>query len=591
MQNSINGSAFILNIIESDIDPNKLVENKSPIHWTLYNCKSELNEKINILENVIHHKKYIPIYSDFNDLMIYYMFIEIYEDDYELGDHDVYKPCIYRKIVDILKLYNFDFEHDELINTISIIIESKLTIKYQKKLLSVIVNNKTFCPNIFKAKNLEKIHRIITFEKIFDLIIFNPKFKIKDNFGPEQYYKILLALRKINFEHKINLTGIVLKMMELFYKMKILNLEIGNIYKINYIDLTDRIYSGNFSCVKDFLNRDLNGFWKITKNKIILYNDSNAPSKFKDRNKKSEIEKSEELIFEGELKNNMKNGTGTFYTAVGVYYGAFYEDKMCGHGTFKFHSGHVYQGNFNNNKIYGYGKVIYANGNIYKGELQDNKKHGYGKIKDTNGNEWEGEWENDKQTDKEKFGFFKNLVSGNDDPNKAHFPVCDICVKENHPKELKLCGCNNCREKVCQKCLHKMYNKTKGMYVNIYDIACMFCRRTLSTEMLLGFDKNLVKFLSRLDKNDKNKYGWCNLCKKFEKIEQECGDNNQETKFTCVLCQYKQNHTKRCPFCQIPVNRTGGCHHITCQCRKHWCWYCLKELKSEHEWNCMYCNE
>eukprot|EP00731_Ephydatia_muelleri_P016968 Em0010g66a len=42
---------------------------------------------------------------------------------------------------------------------------------------------------------------------------------------------------------------------------------------------------------------------------------------------------------------------------------------------------------------------------------------------------------------------------------------------------------------------------------------------------------------------------------------------------------YIQHNTKFCPRCKAPVEKNGGCMHMTCRCRFEWCWIC------EIQWN------
>jgi hypothetical protein len=35
--------------------------------------------------------------------------------------------------------------------------------------------------------------------------------------------------------------------------------------------------------------------------------------------------------------------------------------------------------------------------------------------------------------------------------------------------------------------------------------------------------------------------------------------------------------TNKCPKCEIPIEKTTGCPHMTCPCGHQFCWYCLKD--------------
>jgi hypothetical protein len=40
---------------------------------------------------------------------------------------------------------------------------------------------------------------------------------------------------------------------------------------------------------------------------------------------------------------------------------------------------------------------------------------------------------------------------------------------------------------------------------------------------------------------------------------------------------------KKCPQCNIPISKAGGCNHITCPCGCHWCYKCMAKFNSPHE--------
>lgn len=47
-------------------------------------------------------------------------------------------------------------------------------------------------------------------------------------------------------------------------------------------------------------------------------------------------------------------------------------------------------------------------------------------------------------------------------------------------------------------------------------------------------------------------------------------------------CQWIVGHTKPCPKCHVPIEKNGGCNHMTCRnrsCQCQFCWVCLVELR------------
>ena len=122
--------------------------------------------------------------------------------------------------------------------------------------------------------------------------------------------------------------------------------------------------------------------------------------------------------FEGNWKNNKREGSGLLKSAInGVYYGEFKDDNIEGKGNFEFLSGDVYngefkngkleggaflfinnetyEGEFKNNKMEGRGEYTFANGDVYHGDFKDGQRHGIGIFNSVNGNSIMAEWKND----------------------------------------------------------------------------------------------------------------------------------------------------------------------------------------------------
>ena len=81
--------------------------------------------------------------------------------------------------------------------------------------------------------------------------------------------------------------------------------------------------------------------------------------------------------YEGDWKNNKKEGKGIYYYNNGDRYeGNFINDKYDGKGVFYFSNGNRYEGNFKNDKREGEGILYYNNGDRMMGDYIDDKKIG-----------------------------------------------------------------------------------------------------------------------------------------------------------------------------------------------------------------------
>mmetsp|Transcript_43086 Transcript_43086/g.105349 ORF Transcript_43086/g.105349 Transcript_43086/m.105349 type:complete len:161 (+) Transcript_43086:67-549(+) len=90
----------------------------------------------------------------------------------------------------------------------------------------------------------------------------------------------------------------------------------------------------------------------------------------------------------------VRHGIGVYKLDGNEYEGEWVQDKMHGHGLFKFMSGDTYDGAWAANKFQGQGKYMWNNGAYYIGEWVDNKMHGEGMFVDTEGRQWKGKFYN-----------------------------------------------------------------------------------------------------------------------------------------------------------------------------------------------------
>ncbi|KAL7721492.1 RBR-type E3 ubiquitin transferase [Entamoeba marina] len=84
----------------------------------------------------------------------------------------------------------------------------------------------------------------------------------------------------------------------------------------------------------------------------------------------------------------------------------------------------------------------------------------------------------------------------------------------------------------------------------------------------------------------KCKYAFCFKCKEPWHADFTCEEYKQwkldHAKGDNAYADFLRNHTKPCPKCKKPIEKSGGCNHMTCACGYHFCWVCLKEYKPGH---------
>ena len=104
-------------------------------------------------------------------------------------------------------------------------------------------------------------------------------------------------------------------------------------------------------------------------------------------------------IYEGEVKNGLRHGNGTYTFADGKkYIGQFKEDMYFGTGTLIMPDGSRYAGQFKDDQFNGQGTYLWPDNSRYTGQFLNGSFHGKGTYIWADGKRFVGEWlENRKQ--------------------------------------------------------------------------------------------------------------------------------------------------------------------------------------------------
>jgi len=100
----------------------------------------------------------------------------------------------------------------------------------------------------------------------------------------------------------------------------------------------------------------------------------------------------------GQCLQEMPNGRGevSYYNGDSLQ-GEFKDGIVDGTGTYRSAAGNIYEGGFQEGKRHGQGVYTWAQGSTYSGEWTDDQRHGNGVFTWSNGNRFEGEFRNNKR--------------------------------------------------------------------------------------------------------------------------------------------------------------------------------------------------
>ena len=119
-------------------------------------------------------------------------------------------------------------------------------------------------------------------------------------------------------------------------------------------------------------------------------------------------QKKEPLCYEGEWKDDERNGYGIWKGYLDCYKGEWKAGRYHGRGVLKTSDGNIYEGNiFVEGKIMGRGKITYAQGGTYEGDFKEvfedgvthYKRSGYGVMTYPDGHMFDGKWVDDEPFD------------------------------------------------------------------------------------------------------------------------------------------------------------------------------------------------
>lgn len=98
------------------------------------------------------------------------------------------------------------------------------------------------------------------------------------------------------------------------------------------------------------------------------------------------------VVYDGEWRQDMKEGQGRLLYDQGTYLGGFVGDLFHGRGKLSWRNGDVYDGDFVRGDRTGRGILKFANGDVYDGEFVNGVSHGMGSYLWPNGELYVGEF-------------------------------------------------------------------------------------------------------------------------------------------------------------------------------------------------------
>jgi hypothetical protein len=193
--------------------------------------------------------------------------------------------------------------------------------------------------------------------------------------------------------------------------------------------------------------------------------------------------------------------------------------------------------------------------------------------------------------------------------------MCILCCDE-YPLHEFIDACGHCSNRMCKTCFKSWYEVNQvGCIVSASNFNCPFCKQIPKYSVIRPINHLIAMVTRNLTMEPNQYYAWCSKCNQIKYFcDQECARDVPDVKnYICDPCRrppppperivyrvycdqdeydsddgydsydeyqeyqeesYPYVGEKECPTCGVMIEKAGGCNHISCVCRSHWCWHC-----------------
>lgn len=147
--------------------------------------------------------------------------------------------------------------------------------------------------------------------------------------------------------------------------------------------------------------------------------------------------------------------------------------------------------------------------------------------------------------------------------SQRNMSECSICFDDYAPSEGRYLECGH---SFCRSCVNRIV-ESAAREQSVVGLRCpeTTCRNPISISYIeaMGFQAPIIDALN-------------SAIRPIDPIEM--GQANQA---------WLNAHTKPCPRCNRPIEKNGGCDHMTCsRCGYEFCWICLESRRSHMGHTC-----